>query len=134
MQGTKGIYFRDRAIGERVYIEGRSPKEHAWEPAARYREEYEHPLVKNLKVPEKQVRGHGGTSPMMWMRWMRLLDALQRNAMPDWDVIDSVTSSAISPLSEMSVADRSKPVDFPDFSRGTWKTRSPITMLDTSEG
>jgi hypothetical protein len=46
--------------------------------------------------------------------------------MPDWDVYDSVTSSAIAPITEMSVAARSKPVDFPDFTKGKWESRAPI--------
>jgi len=37
-----------------------------------------------------------------------------------------VTSSAVSPLTERSVADGSRPVEVPDFTRGRWKTRGPI--------
>jgi hypothetical protein len=51
--------------------------------------------------------------------------------MPDWDVYDSVTSAAISPVSEASVAGKSKPVDFPDFTKGKWKTRQPLTFITT---
>lgn len=43
-------------------------------------------------------------------------------------VYDSVTSSAIVPLSEMSVANKSKTVDVPDFTKGKWKTRPPLTF------
>lgn len=49
--------------------------------------------------------------------------ALHEKRMPDWDVYDSVTSSAISPLTEQSVANGSQPVKFPDFTRGKWKER-----------
>ena len=45
---------------------------------------------------------------------------------PFFDVYDSVTSSAVSPLTEASVANRSRPVEIPDFTRGRWKTRPPI--------
>jgi acetyl-CoA acetyltransferase len=48
--------------------------------------------------------------------------ALRAGRMPDWDVYDSVTSSAISPLTEKSVAGGSAPVQFPDFTRGKWQT------------
>jgi hypothetical protein len=34
-----------------------------------------------------------------------------------------VTSSAIIPLTEMSVAKNGEPIDFPDFTKGKWKTR-----------
>ena len=36
--------------------------------------------------------------------------------------------SAVTGLSEESVANRSRPVDFPDFTKGKWKTRSPIEI------
>jgi len=39
---------------------------------------------------------------------------------------DSVISSAIVLLREMSVAQKSKPVEFPDFTKGKWKTQAPI--------
>jgi hypothetical protein len=48
--------------------------------------------------------------------------------MPYFDVYDSVTSSVTSPLSEQSVAKNGRPVEYPDFTRGKWKTRPPITI------
>ena len=48
---------------------------------------------------------------------------------PDWDVYDSVTSSAISPLSEKSVAGGSVPIAFPDFTRGKWQTAQPYDIV-----
>jgi hypothetical protein len=39
-----------------------------------------------------------------------------------------VTSSAISPITEASVAERGKPIDFPDFTKGRWKERKPINF------
>jgi hypothetical protein len=41
-------------------------------------------------------------------------------------VYDAATWSVISPLTERSVASRSAAVDFPDFTRGNWKTRKPF--------
>jgi len=60
--------------------------------------------------------------------WHRLVTALRENRLPDWDVYDSVTSSAISPITEASVAQRGKPVEFPDFTKGKWKTNPKITL------
>ena len=37
--------------------------------------------------------------------------------------------SSIAVLSEQSVADRSRPVDFPDFTKGKWKTTPPIKIM-----
>jgi hypothetical protein len=39
-----------------------------------------------------------------------------------------VTSSAIIPLTEMSLAKQSQSIDFPDFTRGKWKTRLPFEV------
>jgi hypothetical protein len=31
--------------------------------------------------------------------------------------------------SEQSVADKSRPVDFPDFTKGKWKTMQPVKLM-----
>ena len=48
---------------------------------------------------------------------------------PDFDVYDAATWSVVSALSEKSVADRSRPVDFPDFTKGKWKTNRPVRIM-----
>ena len=60
---------------------------------------------------------------------MRLIQALQAGVPPDFDVYDAATWSVVSALSEKSVADRSRPVDFPDFTKGKWKTNKPVQIL-----
>ena len=42
---------------------------------------------------------------------------------------DAVSMSVISPLSEKSIANGSNSVEFPDFTRGKWKTNKPIFGL-----
>lgn len=131
VQGTKGVYMGDKG-SKRIYIEGLSPKEHEWEPAEKYLAEHEHPLLKNYKpAPRKGgvTRGHGARTSQTPITWHRLVAALRENRMPDWDVYDSVTSAAISPLTEASVANKSRPVDFPDFTRGKWKNRKPLNFV-----
>jgi Oxidoreductase family, NAD-binding Rossmann fold len=131
VQGTKGVYLGDRD-SKRIYIEGLSPKHDQWEPAEKYLKEYEHPMTKNYNPPPRiggATRGHGGRSTQTPITWHRLVVALRENKMPDWDVYDSVTSSAISPVTEASVAAKSRPVDFPDFTRGKWKERAPLTFV-----
>ena len=59
----------------------------------------------------------------------RLIGALQTGTAPDFDVYDAATWSAVTPLSEKSVADRSRPMDFPDFTRGKWKTNPAVRIL-----
>jgi predicted dehydrogenase len=134
LQGTKGVYWGDRYFRPeepKIYIEGLSPIEHQFEPADRYLKEYEHPALKNYKpkLRKAATRGHGNSTLETPITWHRLIMALRENKMPDWDVYDSVTSSAVSPLSEKSVANNSRPVDFPDFTKGKWKTRPKVTYL-----
>jgi hypothetical protein len=130
IQGTKGLFIGDKE-SKKIYIEGMSPVEHEWEPADPYLTEYEHPVVKNYNPPPRRggaIQGHGGGGTQTPMHWHRLVTALRENRLPDWDVYDSVTSSAISPITEASVANKGKAIDFPDFTRGNWKTRPPINL------
>lgn len=128
LQGTKGVFMRDRGLdGPWVYIEGRTAQEHQWEKAEAYLREYRHPLLKSYNPPPRQsLRGHGGSSTRTPITWHLLIKALREGTPPYFDVYDSVTSSVVSALSEKSVASRSRPVEFPDFTRGKWKTRPPI--------
>ncbi|MGL5094877.1 MAG: alpha-N-acetylgalactosaminidase, partial [Planctomycetia bacterium] len=59
----------------------------------------------------------------------RLVEALRNGVAPDFDVYDAATWSVIAVLSEQSVADRSRPVDFPDFTKGKWKETPPIQIM-----
>lgn len=129
LQGSKGVFLSGQGIGDvgrgsLIYLDGVSPKEHSWEKADKYLKEYEHPVVTNYNPPERSqaVRGHGGNVTKTPLVWSRLVEAIRNERMPDWDVYDSVTSSVISPLTEMSVAGGSKPVEFPDFTKGKWET------------
>jgi len=61
------------------------------------------------------------------MDW-RMIDCL-RNGLPyDQDVYDGALWSAIAPLSEWSVTNRSNSIDIPDFTGGSWKTNSPVEL------
>jgi len=82
-------------------------------------------MVKKIGAMAKKVGGHGGMDFLM--DW-RLIDCL-RNGLPlDQDVYDAALWSAISPLSEWSVANRSNSVDVPDFTRGNWKVNAPVDL------
>jgi len=80
--------------------------------------------------PEKwadigECRGSGTILPITWYL---LVKALRENKMPYFDVYDSVTSSVIFPLSCQSVANKNKLVEVPDFTKGKWKTRAPLSF------
>src|SRR5690606_35810170 len=75
-------------------------------------EKYQPAIVKKVGELAKQVGGHGGMDFLM--DW-RTIDCL-RNGLPfDQDVYDAASWSAISPLSEWSVANHSAPINVPDF-------------------
>ena len=87
--------------------------------------QYTPPIVMKIGELAKQVGGHGGMDFMM--DW-RLIDCL-RNGLPvDMDVYDAALWSVIGPLSEWSVANRSAPIDIPDFTNGAWKNNAPIDI------
>ncbi len=114
VQGSKGLVRKYPS--EHVYIEGVSPA-HTWEASGAYRDKYEHPVWKAIKE-KAQGAGHGG---MDFIEDYRLITALRKGVTPDIDVYDSVAWSAIIPLSEESIKGGSKPVKFPDFTRGMWE-------------
>ncbi len=122
VQGTKGIF---RGFPDQIHIDGRS-KGHDWETLDAYRQEFEHPLWKAMQERAKGA-GHGG---MDFIEDYRLINALRNGLYPDMDVYDAATWSAPVELSARSVANRSAPVDFPDFTRGRWKTAQPIPIFD----
>jgi hypothetical protein len=85
-------------------------------------EKYTPEIVKRVGEMAKKVGGHGGMDFIM--DW-RTIDCL-RNGLPlDQDVYDGALWSAVAPLSEWSVANRSQSIDVPDFTGGSWKTNLP---------
>lgn len=121
VQGTKGIF---EGYPDRIHIEGRSPA-HKWEPIGDYVDEFEHPLWKAQKERAKGS-GHGG---MDYMELYRLVQCLRTGTYPDMDVYDAASWSVVSELTERSVANKSRPIDFPDFTRGAWKTNPPLGIV-----
>ncbi len=121
VQGSKGLFH---GYPNRVYIEGRSP-EHGWEEAEAYREEFDHPLWKT-EGERARGAGHGG---MDYLEDYRLIRCLQEGLPTEMNVYDAAALSAVTPLSEMSVANRGQPMDFPDFTRGRWRTNPKLEVV-----
>ncbi|MFC1564955.1 Gfo/Idh/MocA family protein, partial [candidate division KSB1 bacterium] len=122
VQGTRGIAH---GYPDRIYIEGVSETPHQWEELDKYRGEYEHPLWTE-QGERARGAGHGG---MDFIEDYRLIECLRNGEAPDLDVYDAAAWSVICELSEISVANKSKSVDFPDFTRGAWKTREPLAIV-----
>ena len=89
-------------------------------------EKYTPEIIKRIGEMAKKVGGHGGMDFLM--DW-RTIDCL-RNGLPlDQDVYDAALWSAIAPLSEWSIANRSTSIDIPDFTGGSWKSNKPVDLL-----
>jgi predicted dehydrogenase len=120
LQGTEGIFFGSL---EKIYIDGRSP-EHKWEDSGPYYEQYDHLLWKALGEAARSS-SHGGEDYVELHQFVR---AVSNKMQTPVDVYDAATWSVIVPLSERSVAAKSAPVDFPDFTRGKWKNPRALTL------
>jgi predicted dehydrogenase len=125
VQGTKGIF---QGYPNRVYIEGMSPGPgHRWEDWLDRRNEYDHPLWQDLEERSAGA-GHGG---MDFIEDYQLVKALREGKPTDLNVYDAAVQSVICPLTEWSVANRSRPVDVPDFTRGRWAQWPQLEFLRT---
>ncbi len=126
LQGTKGMWG---GYPDRIVIEGKSPNTEEFEEGSKldhWYAEHEHPLWKRMGEEAKKNGGHGGMDFVMLWRMVYCL----RNGLPlDQDVYDAAAWSVVSPLSEASVAHRGRSMDFPDFTRGEWKTRAPLGIV-----
>ena len=95
------------------------------EKTEKMRQEYKHPFWKVAGEIAKKVGGHGGMDFIMDLRWAYCL----QNGLPlDTDVYDLATYSSIVELTERSVNGGSKVVEFPDYTKGGWKTAKPFTI------
>ena len=121
VQGTRGLF---QGYPDRVYIEGKSP-EHQWDEATKYLAQYDHPLWTDLNK-KAEGAGHGG---MDFIEDYRLIKCLREGLPTDMNVYDAAALSAVVQLTERSNAKRGAPMDFPDFTRGRWKTTPPLGIV-----
>ncbi|MBT8218938.1 MAG: Gfo/Idh/MocA family oxidoreductase [Bacteroidia bacterium] len=129
IQGTQGTLA---GFPTRIALEGGvedvTENHHRWaqgEQLEAVREQYDHPLYKRLSDKTKES-GHGGMDGLMVYRIVECL----RNGWPlDQNVYEGCLWSAVSPLSERSVASGGMPQPFPDFTRGNWKTTKPLDII-----
>ena len=121
VQGTRGLF---QGYPHRVHLEGSSP-DHRWQDWEDLREEYDHPLWKDLEERSAGA-GHGG---MDYIEDYRLVKCLREGLPTDMNVYDAATLSVVTPLTEWSVANRSRPVDVPDFTRGRWAEWPQLEIL-----
>ena len=121
VQGTEGLWMND---GDHVYVQGKS-KPHRWDDSDEWFKKYDHKLWASLESQAAEA-GHGG---MDYIMMYDLIDAIRNKKPAPMDCYDAAAWSAISGLSEMSIARGGALVDFPDFTRGQWIHRQPQFAL-----
>jgi predicted dehydrogenase len=125
VQGSEGVWEVD---GNRIYIEDKTSKPHQWDEATAWLEQYDHPLWK--KYADKATgSGHGG---MDFFVLQAFVESAKKNIAPPLDAYDAAAWSAITPLSEVSIANGGEVQDFPDFTRGNWVKRTPYNWMKDS--
>lgn len=122
IQGTRGL--ARKYPEQKIFIEGTS-RRHIWADLSEYAEQYKHPLLTSLEE-KAEGAGHGG---MDFIEDYRLIQCLREGKPTDSDVYDGATISAVVALSEKSIAANSTSIEFPDFTRGKWKTRKPLGIV-----
>ncbi len=129
--GTKAMHD---GYPSRLYIDKDKPtfSGHRWlaeEEYQEYRSKYEHPIFAELKhIEEKYKIGHGG---MDFVMIYRLITCLNQGLPLDINLYDGVLWSAVTPLSELSVASQSLPISVPDFTGGIWKNKNKLEVMRT---
>lgn len=123
VEGTNGLWYND---GNTIYIEGKSKTPHEWDDSAEWTSTYDH---KYWRERGKQAEG-GGHGGMDFVMLYDFYDAVKNGKPVPLDAYDAAAWSAISALSEMSVARGGSLVDFPDFTRGKWIKRKPAFAMD----
>ncbi|AYN68044.1 gfo/Idh/MocA family oxidoreductase [Euzebyella marina] len=131
IQGTKGTLagFPTRMAIEGG-IEGATEDHHQWaegDGLAKIYEKYEHPLYKRLGELAVKMGGHGG---MDFMMLYRIVECLRNGEPLDQNMYEGCLWSAVAPLSEASVAANGAPQEFPDFTRGNWKSTDELAVVE----
>ena len=88
---------------------------------------YKHPIAKEIEEKAREVGGHGGMDFIMDYRLIWCL----RNGKPlDMDVYDAAEWSCLGELTAASIANGSKPVKIPDFTRGRWNKVNGLKLAE----
>ena len=115
-------------VNHSIYINHKSKEDDHWDDAKEWLDKHDHPLWKRYEK-EAEGAGHGG---MDFFVFNAFIKAVKEKKWPPIDVYDSVTMSAIAPLSTESLKEGNKMLPFPDFTKGKWQTRVNHFALDDS--
>ncbi len=128
VSGTKGFY--SQTTESVILDDGKYNHElDTYKKAFFNQDEYSEYLPEEWReISEEQIKaGHGGIDYIMLKRFFYCV----ANELPmPIDVYDACTWMVVTALSEQSIASGCVPVDFPDFTRGQYKTRKTVDVLD----
>ncbi|MCL2665600.1 MAG: Gfo/Idh/MocA family oxidoreductase [Defluviitaleaceae bacterium] len=116
VQGTKGIWMADT---KSVYIEGMSPPG-KWEDFTEFieRNDLDHPVWKEyLASGRADSVAHGAIDYLVLREFLR---SAAEHTDPPVNTYEAALLSAVTPLSEQSIALGSQPVNVPDFTHGKY--------------
>ena len=121
VQGTRGLWEVD---GNRIYIEGNQNPISGMMPTNGLRNMITR-YGKNLAtMPKAQVMA-------AWTFFVlnAFVESAKGNIAPPLDAYDAAAWSAITPLSEVSIANNGEVQNFPDFTRAQWIKRRPYNWI-----
>lgn len=114
VQGTRGLYAED---GKYVYLDTDfdETSHFSWEKnyknAEEYAAKYDHPVWKKF-IADGIQGGHGG---MDYLVFNEFFDYIINGGESPINVYDAAAWMCITPLSELSIREGSRPVEIPDF-------------------
>jgi hypothetical protein len=115
VQGTKGIYSEPEDGKGRIYFDGMHHEDdswtHSWDDFGPWRDQYEHPLWKLYEKGGIKA-GHGG---MDYLVYNEFFNYVINGGKSPIDVYDAAAWMCITPLSDLSIREGSRPVEIPDF-------------------
>ncbi|MCR4413252.1 MAG: Gfo/Idh/MocA family oxidoreductase [Thermoguttaceae bacterium] len=117
LQGTRASF---ESRGDTIWIDGRSAG-HAWEPAAKYANEFEHPMWTQWRQ-QAAGAGHGGGDFFVIHEFLQTIRAGRPSPI---DACDAAAWSCVIELSGRSIAAGGAPQEVPDFTKGKWENRAP---------
>jgi hypothetical protein len=125
VKGTKGLVAQEPEI---VYIEGDAVSHH-YHHHVKNADKYSAYLPSfwtSISDEEKKL-GHGG---MDYFLFKGFFDAILSGSEMPIDVYDAAAWMCITALSEKSIAEGGMPQEIPDFTRGAWKTRPRLDVVE----
>ena len=136
IQGTKGALDVDPDFKvafettPRVNMPGKGPAGEVWRTEIGGKsilDAYRHPYFEKATPLARSVASRGslaGHNIVDALMDIRIVHCLRKGLPLDQNVYDLAAWSSVCELSERSVMNRSQAIDFPDFTRGDWKTES----------